>query len=337
MKIIITGGAGFIGSAMVRYLYENTSYQIGIIDKLTYASNLHALPEQTNNKFYQLYQVDITDHLAVEQIITDFRPDAIMHFAAESHVDRSIEKSTNFIQTNIIGTYTLLEVARHYWERLPSVQKDRFRFHHISTDEVFGDLDQQGNLFTESSLYMPSSPYSASKAASDHLVQAWRRTYGLPTIITHSSNNYGPYQHVEKLIPKIITRALAGLPIPIYGDGKQVRDWLYVDDHVQALALILTKASAGSCYNLGGQSERTNIDVVKAVCYVLEQLVPHKDKRTEHYENLICYVADRIGHDRRYAVNIDKVASEIGWVPQTAFDAGIDKTVRWYLDYHKPI
>ncbi|MDO5651390.1 MAG: dTDP-glucose 4,6-dehydratase [Moraxella sp.] len=331
MNILITGGAGFIGSALIRYLITETDHHILNVDKLTYAGNLESLISVAYNARYQFSQTDICDHAIMTKLFADFRPDAVMHLAAESHVDRSITCSEEFIQTNVIGTYTLLEVARQYFNQLDDIQQSNFRFHHISTDEVYGDLHSTDNLFTESTSYAPSSPYSASKASSDHLVRAWHRTYGLPTLITNCSNNYGPYHFPEKLIPLIILNALNGNPLPIYGDGKQIRDWLFVEDHARALYCVLTKGVIGETYNIGGHNEQQNIDVVHAICQLLEELAPNKPAGVAHYTNLITYVTDRAGHDVRYAIDASKIERELGWIPQETFTTGLRKTVQWYL------
>lgn len=330
MRVLVTGGAGFIGSAMICYLIHNTHHTILNIDKLTYAGDLSTLNPVSSSDRYSFLQIDICDNVALAQVFSSFQPDAVMHFAAESHVDRSITGAAAFIQTNIIGTYQLLEVARHYWKNLPA--KADFRFHHISTDEVYGDLGTTNKLFTESTCYAPSSPYSASKSSADHLVRAWHRTYGLPILITNCSNNYGSYQYPEKLIPLTILNALQGKPLPIYGTGEQVRDWLYVDDHVKALYLVLTKAKVGETYNIGGYSEQKNIKVVELICQYLEELAPNKPQGIKQYRELIQHVEDRAGHDIRYAIDATKINDELGWFPQESFATGLKKTVQWYLD-----
>lgn len=331
MKIVVTGGAGFIGSALVRFLIEHTTASIVNVDKLTYAGNLASLAGVATNCRYTFYQLDICDAAAISQMLLTEQPDVIMHLAAESHVDRSIDGPAAFIQTNIVGTYTLLEAARHYWQQLPAERKQAFRFHHISTDEVFGDLHGTDDLFTETTPYAPSSPYSASKASSDHLVRAWHRTYGLPVLITNCSNNYGPYHFPEKLIPLMILNALAGKPLPVYGKGNQIRDWLYVEDHARALYTVVTKGQVGETYNIGGHNEKQNIEVVRTICALLEELAPQKPTGVTRYEDLITYVTDRPGHDLRYAIDASKIERELGWVPQESFESGLRKTVSWYL------
>jgi dTDP-glucose 4,6-dehydratase len=332
MKILVTGGAGFIGSALIRHIIENTNDSVLNIDKLTYASNLNALSSVSQNTRYTFEQVDICNTTEMQRIFTQYQPDAVMHLAAESHVDRSILTSSDFIQTNIIGTFVLLEATRSYWQNLPDVKQGAFRFHHISTDEVYGDLDNKEDFFSETTAYAPSSPYSASKASSDHLVRAWHRTYGLPILVTNCSNNYGPFQFPEKLIPLMIYQALAGKPLPIYGDGSQIRDWLYVEDHVRALYLVLQKGQIGSTYNIGGHNEKTNLEVVYTICSLLENLAPKKPDGIQRYQDLIHYVTDRPGHDKRYAINAAKIQNELGWTPLESFDTGIAKTVEWYLN-----
>lgn len=332
MNILVTGGAGFIGSAVIRHLLADTIHSVLNIDKLTYAGNLESLAEAIHSERYNFAQIDICDRDAVQNAFAEFQPDAIMHLAAESHVDRSIDGPGEFIHTNITGTYTLLEVARGYWSGLAEPKKSSFRFHHISTDEVYGDLHSLDDLFTESTPYAPSSPYSASKAASDHLVRAWQRTFGLPTLITNCSNNYGPCHFPEKLIPHMILNALHGKPLPVYGDGLQIRDWLYVEDHARALVEVCTKGSVGETYNIGGHNEKKNIDVVNAICLLLEELAA--DRKPEcivNYSDLITYVKDRPGHDARYAIDASKIERELGWVPQETFESGLRKTVLWYL------
>ncbi|MGL5738666.1 MAG: dTDP-glucose 4,6-dehydratase, partial [Plesiomonas shigelloides] len=330
--ILVTGGAGFIGSAVVRHIIQDTPYHVVNLDKLTYAGNLESLNSVSDSPRYQFEQADICDRSAMERIFAQYRPDVVMHLAAESHVDRSIDGPAAFIETNIIGTYTLLEAARNYWNALEPQAKAAFRFHHISTDEVYGDLEGPDSLFTETTPYAPSSPYSASKASSDHLVRAWRRTYGLPTLITNCSNNYGPFHFPEKLIPLMILNGLAGKPLPVYGKGEQIRDWLYVEDHARALVKVATEGAVGETYNIGGHNERKNIDVVHTLCDLLEELVPNKPAGVAHYRDLITYVADRPGHDLRYAIDASKIAHDLGWVPQETFESGIRKTVIWYLE-----
>lgn len=331
MKILVTGGAGFIGSAVVRHIINHTQDSVVNLDKLTYAGNLESLSEVSDHERYAFEQVDICDRAALERVFSAHRPDAVMHLAAESHVDRSIDGPTAFIETNIIGTYTLLEVARAYWIQLDIDRKAAFRFHHISTDEVYGDLEGTDDLFTEETSYEPSSPYSASKASSDHLVRAWLRTYGFPTIVTNCSNNYGPYHFPEKLIPLIILNALKGSPLPVYGDGMQIRDWLFVEDHAKALYKVVTEGVIGETYNIGGHNEKANIDVVKSICDILEELVPSKPEGIERYQHLITYVKDRPGHDVRYAIDASKIERELGWTPEETFETGLRKTVEWYL------
>lgn len=331
MNILVTGGAGFIGSAVIRHIIKDTAHSVLNVDKLTYAGNLESLSEISNNPRYQFSKTDICDQPSITKLLNDFQPDIIMHLAAESHVDRSITGSAEFIQTNIIGTHILLESARHYYETLDNNKKSTFRFHHISTDEVYGDLEGTDDLFTETTPYSPSSPYSASKASSDHLVRAWYRTYGLPIVITNCSNNYGPYHFPEKLIPLVILNALEGKPLPIYGNGQQIRDWLYVEDHARALLLVATKSKVGETYNIGGHNEYTNIDVVRSICSLLEELVPNKPKGISNYTDLITYVKDRPGHDLRYAIDAEKIQKDLNWAPEESFKTGLRKTVEWYL------
>ena len=331
-KLLITGGAGFIGSAVIRHIINNTSHSVVNIDKLTYAGNLESLETVENSDRYTFEQVDICHANEIKRIFNEHQPDIVMHLAAESHVDRSIDGPGEFIQTNIVGTYILLEKAKDYWNNLKNDKKNNFRFHHVSTDEVYGDLEGTDDLFTEETAYAPSSPYSASKASSDHLVRAWQRTFKFPTLITNCSNNYGPYQFPEKLIPLIILNALKGKNLPIYGDGKQIRDWLYVDDHARALLHVALTGKIGETYNIGGHNELQNIEVVKTVCGILDELVPSKLDDIGQYEQLITYVGDRVGHDVRYAIDASKIATELNWMPNETFETGIKKTVEWYLN-----
>ncbi|MBH3458693.1 MULTISPECIES: dTDP-glucose 4,6-dehydratase [Pseudomonas] len=332
MRILITGGAGFIGSALIRYLIGHTDNEVLNLDKLTYAGNLESLRGIADNSRYEFVQADIVDQETVSAVLERFQPDAIMHLAAESHVDRSIDGPAAFIQTNITGTYTLLEATRAWWSRQPEEARAAFRFHHISTDEVYGDLHGADDLFRETTPYAPSSPYSASKAASDHLVRAWHRTYGLPVLITNCSNNYGPYHFPEKLIPLMILNALAGKPLPVYGNGQQVRDWLFVEDHARALLRVVTAGKVGETYNIGGHNEQKNLDVVHALCNLLEELAPQRPANIVHFSDLITFVQDRPGHDLRYAIDAGKIERELGWVPEETFESGLRKTVQWYLD-----
>ena len=345
MKILVTGGAGFIGSAVIRHIIQNTQDSVINLDKLTYAGNLESLLEVSDSERYLFEQVDICDRAELDRVFTQQQPDAVMHLAAESHVDRSIDGPAEFMQTNIIGTYNLLEAARAYWAVLEAERKQAFRFHHISTDEVYGDLphpsdfeenNQNLPLFTEQTSYAPSSPYSASKASSDHLVRAWLRTYGFPTIITNCSNNYGPYHFPEKLIPLVILNALEGKSLPVYGKGDQIRDWLYVEDHARALYKVVTEGVIGETYNIGGHNEKQNIEVVHTICELLEEMVPMSSHSREGgnpkgFKGLITYVTDRPGHDIRYAIDASKIEKELGWKPEESFESGIRKTVEWYL------
>ncbi|KPP97793.1 dTDP-glucose 4,6-dehydratase [Marinobacter sp. HL-58] len=336
MKILITGGAGFIGSACIRHIIGHTNNSVVNVDKLTYAGNLESLESINSNIRYTFEQVDICNRAELDHILAQHQPDAIMHLAAESHVDRSIDGPAKFIETNIVGTYTLLEAARQYWQDLEGNKKANFRFHHISTDEVYGDLAVTTDhslpaalpLFTEQTPYAPSSPYSASKASSDHLVRAWHRTYGLPTLITNCSNNYGPYQLPEKLIPLVILNGLAGKPLPVYGDGSQIRDWLYVEDHASALYKVVTEGKPGETYNIGGHNEKQNLEVVETICEILQQVVPKKAR----YRDQITFVKDRPGHDLRYAIDARKIEKNLGWIPLETFESGLRKTVQWYVD-----
>jgi len=332
MRLLITGGAGFIGSSVVRQLMAAGKHDLLVLDALTYAGNLDSIPGYNSHPKVQFAQVDLREAEATRKAVLDFRPDAIMHLAAESHVDRSIDGPKAFLETNIMGTFNLLQAAREHFEGMSADAKARFRFHHISTDEVYGDLEGTCELFTETTAYAPSSPYSASKAASDHLVRAWGRTYGLPVVVTNCSNNYGPYHFPEKLVPHMILNALAGKPLPVYGDGSQVRDWLYVEDHARALILVATQGRVGETYNIGGHNEVKNLDVVKTICTILEELVPGKPEGVESYESLITFVEDRPGHDKRYAIDASKVEKQLGWVPEETFETGLRKTVQWYLD-----
>lgn len=365
MKLLVTGGAGFIGSAVIRHIIQHTQDSVVNIDKLTYAGNLESLIAVSDSPRYRFEQVDICDRAALDKVFAEHQPDAVMHLAAESHVDRSIDGPAEFIQTNIVGTYQLLEAARAYWNNLDSQRKQTFRFHHISTDEVYGDLPHPNDdnpvgrasarkvglkselqeqqdlpLFTEATAYAPSSPYSASKASSDHLVRAWQRTYGLPTIVTNCSNNYGPYHFPEKLIPLVILNALEGKPLPIYGTGDQIRDWLYVEDHARALCKVVKEGQIGETYNIGGHNEKQNIDVVRTICSLLDELAPPSDRHLTaadgspltSYASLLAHVADRPGHDRRYAIDASKIQQELNWVPSETFETGLRKTVQWYLD-----
>ena len=338
MKVIVTGGAGFIGSALVRYLISNTDYRIINMDKLTYAGNLDSLAEVMSNPRHVFAQVDICNATAVNRLLADHRPDALMHLAAESHVDRSITGPADFIHTNITGTYNLLEAARNYWAGLDDKARDSFRLLHVSTDEVYGDLQADDPSFTEETPYAPSSPYSASKACSDHLVRAWHRTFGLPTLITNCSNNYGPYQFPEKLIPLMILNALEGKTLPVYGQGENVRDWLYVEDHARALHTVLENGQPGKTYNIGGNCEKQNIEVVQTICDILNEIASNSQLPAAYcslptsYSSLITFVPDRPGHDLRYAIDDTRIRQELGWTPEETFETGLEKTVKWYLD-----
>jgi dTDP-glucose 4,6-dehydratase len=329
MKLLVTGGAGFIGSAVVRHLIAETDMEVINVDMLTYAGNLESLQSALKHTRHKFEQVDIRDISEVNRLFEQHQPDAIMHLAAESHVDRSIDGPVEFIETNIVGTYNLLQAATDYWSKLSGDKKRAFRFHHISTDEVYGSLGEEG-YFTEQSLYQPNSPYSASKAASDHLVRAWFHTYGLPTVTTNCSNNYGPFQFPEKLIPLVILNAIEGKALPIYGEGINIRDWLYVDDHVEALLTVLRSGAVGETYNIGGDSERTNVSIVTSLCDLLDDLVPQSNYKP--HKQLIKYVDDRPGHDLRYAIDASKIRDDLGWKPKETFESGIRKTVHWYLD-----
>lgn len=332
LKILVTGGAGFIGSSLVRHIIKYTDYSVMNVDCLTYAGNLDSLRDVKDDSRYKFHHANIRNQIDMLDVFETYQPDKVMHLAAESHVDRSIEGPADFINTNIIGTFTLLEAARNYFEGLNEGEKEKFRFHHISTDEVYGDLAGTADFFTEETPYMPSSPYSASKAASDHLVRAWGRTYGLPVIITNCSNNYGPYHFPEKLIPHVILNALHGKSLPIYGDGSQIRDWLYVEDHAKALLKVVSGGEIGETYNIGGHNEKTNLEVVETICHLLEELAPEKPIGVNSYRDLIIFVRDRPGHDARYAIDASKIDRELGWVPEETFESGLRKTVQWYLD-----
>jgi dTDP-glucose 4,6-dehydratase len=329
MKVVVTGGAGFIGSAVVRHIIRETDWSVANVDSLTYAGNLESLADAGTSNRHRHYKVDICDRAALDAVFQEVRPDAVLHLAAESHVDRSIDGAAPFIRTNVTGTYTLLEATLAHWRTLDEAARARFRFQHISTDEVFGSLGATGK-FTETTPYAPNSPYSASKAASDHLVRAWHHTYGLPTLATNCSNNYGPYHFPEKLIPLVILRALGGESLPVYGKGDNVRDWLHVEDHAEALTLVLRKGRPGETYNVGGDSERRNIEVVREICTLLDEMLPGSTNRP--HESLIRFVTDRPGHDARYAIDATKIKTELGWQPRHSFDSGLRDTVRWFLD-----
>jgi dTDP-glucose 4,6-dehydratase len=332
LHILVTGGAGFIGSAVIRHILEHSDFSVVNVDKLTYAGNTESLEGFDSSDRYSLEEIDICDEVAVANVFSKYRPSVVMHLAAESHVDRSIESPGDFIRTNIIGTFNLLVQSRAFYEGLPEEDKGSFRFHHISTDEVYGDLEGTDDLFLETTPYAPSSPYSASKASSDHLVRAWGRTFKLPVVITNCSNNYGPYHFPEKLIPHVILNALHGKPLPVYGDGLQIRDWLFVEDHARALFKVALEGKLGDTYNIGGHNEKTNIDVVESICGLLEELAPTKPVGVANYRDLITFVKDRPGHDTRYAIDASKISRDLGWVPEETFETGLRKTVQWYLD-----
>ena len=333
--IVVTGGMGFIGSAVIRHILSSSDNHVVNIDNLTYAGNPDSLDQFSSSSRYCHENANICDEQSMSDLLFQYKPIAIMHLAAESHVDRSIDSPAEFISTNLIGTYTMLEAARQYWNTHGRTKKPNFRFHHISTDEVYGDLKGTNDLFTENTCYAPSSPYSASKAGSDHLVRAWNRTYGLPVIITNCSNNYGPYHFPEKLIPHVILNAIHGKPLPVYGNGLQIRDWLYVEDHAKALIKVVTEGKIGETYNIGGHNEKTNLEVVEAICDLLEELAPQKPPSVVSYCDLITFVKDRPGHDARYAIDASKIERELGWAPEETFETGLRKTVQWYLD-NKP-
>lgn len=330
-KIFVSGGAGFIGSAVIRHIIKETTDSVLNVDKITYAGNLSSLDSVSSSERYAFEKVDICDSKALHRVFEEHQPDLIMHLAAESHVDRSIDGPAAFIETNIVGTYNLLEVARSYYQQLDGEKQANFKFHHISTDEVFGDLKGTNELFTEQTSYAPSSPYSASKASSDHLVRAWQRTFNFPTLVTNCSNNYGPYHFPEKLIPLMILNALEGKPLPVYGDGQQIRDWLFVEDHARALYLVLKEGRVGETYNIGGHNEMSNLQVVEKICMLLDELIPQKTPGVESYKDLITFVNDRPGHDVRYAIDASKIFKELGWKPLETFESGLKKTVIWYL------
>ncbi|PIJ46956.1 dTDP-glucose 4,6-dehydratase [Tatumella sp. OPLPL6] len=332
MRIAVTGGAGFIGSEVVRQIIEQTEHQVLVIDALSYAGNLQSLAPVSSHPRYRFSHTSVCDRQAISQLFTEFQPQVVMHLAAESHVDRSISGPDNFIEANIIGTFQLLEATRAYYQQLPAAEQALFRFHHISTDEVFGDLAETNDFFTEQTPYAPSSPYSASKAASDHLVRAWHRTYQLPIVVTNCSNNYGPYQFPEKLIPLVILNALQGKPLPIYGKGEQIRDWLYVADHARALLRVAFEGEIGETYNIGGHNEKRNIDVVNTICQILDERFSTKPQGLTSFSQLIQFVTDRPGHDKRYAIDASKIAQQLGWQPLETFESGLRKTVEWYLD-----
>jgi len=332
MKILVTGGAGFIGSALIRYLIEGTGNEVINLDKLTYAGNLDSLLSLADSPRYTFERADICERESLDRIFSDHQPDAVIHLAAESHVDRSIDGPGDFIQTNLVGTYSMLEAGRSYWSGLSATARHGFRFLHVSTDEVYGDLAGCDDLFREDTSYDPSSPYAATKAGSDHLVRAWGRTFKFPVLVTNCSNNYGPCQFPEKLIPHMILNALKGKPLPMYGDGRQIRDWLYVDDHARALYRVLTHGKPGETYNIGGLNEKMNIDVVKEICAILDEMVSEKPAGVSRYEELITFVKDRPGHDERYAIDATKINTDLGWVPEEDFTSGIRKTVAWYLE-----
>jgi dTDP-glucose 4,6-dehydratase len=332
MKVLITGGAGFIGSTLIRHMINDLNYAIVNVDKLTYAGNLESLIDIEDNQNYSFEQTDICDSSSIAAIFEHHQPDSVIHLAAETHVDRSIDGPSEFIQTNVVGTYVMLDAARQYWLSLSAEKKDKFRFLHISTDEVYGDLYGTDDLFKETTPYSPSSPYSASKASSDHLVRAWNRTYGLPILITNCSNNYGPHQFPEKLIPLVILNAVAGKPLPIYGEGNQIRDWLYVEDHAKALVKVLRNGVSGETYNIGGHNQKTNLEVVKTICSFLDELIPNHPNNIRSYSELITHVKDRPGHDMKYAIDASKILHDLEWKPKETFESGVRKTVQWYLD-----
>jgi len=333
LRILVTGGAGFIGSAFIRYILAHTEAKVLNVDKLTYAGRFFLALSPAASDRYRFVKLDILETSTVSALLNEFKPDYVIHLAAESHVDNSILSPGSFIQTNIVGTYSLLQACLGYWKLLPVEKKAQFRLHHVSTDEVYGDLAENAKAAIEASSYNPSSPYSASKAASDHLVRAWHRTYGLPVVMSHCSNNYGPYQYPEKLIPRMIDYALSGRSLPVYGSGLQIRDWIYVDDHVKGLYLVMTKGEIGETYHLGGNNQRKNLDVVRAICDLLNELHPQAKPSSGSYADLIQFVSDRPGHDSRYAIDTGKVARELGWQPQESFESGLRKTVLWYLQY----